>query len=1208
MRTLFLLIAASLYGGQSLTLLNRNASASLAAQDKTQPWRVEMYAHDVDLGPARNLAEFPAYGFQIRVIGVGNALSLNTFAWNDGESGTCQFNPGPAFYLRLQRDPVARTVTCEAWDVDGVRIFSGLKTFTGNSSDTGANVFVGGSSSDATVGNIAFLRIHSTLVPVNSRPPVTFDNVDRLHEWKFDNSLTDEVGSVTLTSGGGSAVYVSTPNQGNYSRPKVKPTSWSDWTSLRTGTSEELTGSDSYSQADASNSVTCLWQQLSGPSRLVFSDQTACDPVVSGALPGPYTFQLTVEGVSGAPGTSTIAAGAIPTDNNGVVANSAAADAIFGPMIAFGRNPWGGADRTALTGLKARNVAGYEARYSKEWLDYKTGTVAYKGFWLSSGAPRAVLDGSINATDMAIPVVSTAGLTLTFPTAVQIGFNGEYVLIASNTGNTLNVAPNGRGWGGTTATSHSSGAVAYQSVAFGTGTAFLADYCGGDSGPAVGTGSVTAGTVAINAASTTLTGSGTNWTTGGGGVVFPGMIVRFQGTISAVPFTFVARVSSVGSTTSITLDRAFPAAAANVSGASYRIYNDNRSWSPRWTRPDASVGHAIFDRPACISDSQLIFGGGLESYTDTQQTGMAHSGFTGTWSSQGGNGTPNFYDEVAANYALYLRSGSQEALEAARWIGDVWAKSPWIDQGWGSSIGIPRNIGALGITASVMVDGRDDLYTIRKLASQGEAKINQIGNDCTLGDLREEAFMFSWVALAAQFDTANQAAWRAVLDDILARDQACQAANGSYKNYIYFSPGHAVTMTNGSNLISGTDMGTGICASTWNGTVNATNGSATVTGSGIPTVPTSPVGHISITGTRGGQPYIWRGPYTGSGGTITIAAPWTGDSGSLVAVVHNDENMLSIGTSNSDPDTALLTDCYYVSSTELRLTNNWAGATGSKNVYRSNITGVGVQPFQAGIKALQYRLARQAAADPAPWQTLSINMGNWMRTVGHDPYTRGLAIGVEFANCQDVLLPTGYSAGPPPTNSVPGNFIQTGCQTPVTGFGSQESRILNAEAQTAASDLQRLSPSSTALAWGDNFYGALYGVPSLTQGGLPTDDGIGNAFGDTASMNNGKWYGFQFGVGMAHQWPAVRVGGLAPADPVTVGTSVAALSGETGAPTMIYTFATGETENAPCSAGTAGWYCPGVANAAVQREVLGQLVRQMPGGELRGERRPVRLR
>src|SRR5581483_7259493 len=33
---------------------------------------------------------------------------------------------------------------------------------------------------------------------------------------------------------------------------------------------------------------------------------------------------------------------------------------------------------------------------------------------------------------------------------------------------------------------------------------------------------------------------------------------------------------------------------------------------------------------------------------------------------------------------------------------------------------------------------------------------------------------------------------------------------------------------------------------------------------------------------------------------------------------------------------------------------------------------------------------------------------------------------------------------------------------------------------------------------------------------------------------NYKWYGFLFGIGMSHQWPAVRLGGVAPAKMRTI--------------------------------------------------------------------------
>jgi len=52
--------------------------------------------------------------------------------------------------------------------------------------------------------------------------------------------------------------------------------------------------------------------------------------------------ELTVTDQAGNAATSVTHIGPVATDDNGVVVNAnPAADAILGPMIAFGQNPWG---------------------------------------------------------------------------------------------------------------------------------------------------------------------------------------------------------------------------------------------------------------------------------------------------------------------------------------------------------------------------------------------------------------------------------------------------------------------------------------------------------------------------------------------------------------------------------------------------------------------------------------------------------------------------------------------------------------------------------------------------------------------------------------------------------------------------------------------------------------------------------------------------
>ena len=104
--------------------------------------------------------------------------------------------------------------------------------------------------------------------------------------------------------------------------------------------SAQLDGSYSYSLADSSSAVSYSWQETSGPTPVVWSDNTAATPTMTGLVFGTYNFSLQVTDVNGSTNTATLQVGAVATDNNGVVINADPnVDKIFGPMIAFGKNP-----------------------------------------------------------------------------------------------------------------------------------------------------------------------------------------------------------------------------------------------------------------------------------------------------------------------------------------------------------------------------------------------------------------------------------------------------------------------------------------------------------------------------------------------------------------------------------------------------------------------------------------------------------------------------------------------------------------------------------------------------------------------------------------------------------------------------------------------------------------------------------------------------
>jgi hypothetical protein len=283
--------------------------------------------------------------------------------------------------------------------------------------------------------------------------------------------------------------------------------------------------------------------------------------------------------------------------------------------------------------------------------------------------------------------------------------------------------------------------------------------------------------------------------------------------------------------------------------------------------------------------------------------------------------------------------------------------------------------------------------------------------------------------------------------------------------------------------------------------------------------------------------------------------------------------------------------CTWVSSTQLTLGVAYQGTTGTKSYGAELLNSPGTQPFMMGLLANALWHTWQATGNTTA-QQLILNVTNWIQVMGWRASSKGLYYVRDSVDCE-----------PNP------EAIQFCIDA--NDFSDQSTREFAAEVIGGMGRAYSLDPSISGLATRiDTHTGALFGEPGY--GGPETSDGfVGASLGLPGNLETsrlGKYYGFYFGFGFDATWDAARIGGLAPADPVTVGTSVAALSGETGAPSVIYTSATAATETVPCTAGTSGWYCPGAGDRRLGTEILAQVVRQMPGGELRGERRPVRIK
>jgi hypothetical protein len=456
--------------------------------------------------------------------------------------------------------------------------------------------------------------------------------------------------------------------------------------------------------------------------------------------------------------------------------------------------------------------------------------------------------------------------------------------------------------------------------------------------------------------------------------------------------------------------------------------------------------------------------------------------------------------------------------------------------------------------------------------------------------------------MAARYETdpTDKAAFIASLATLLAREQTCQQGDGFYPSYNYynfFSP--TVTFTTGSTAGTGTGIPAGLCASVATGTATATNGSATIAGSGLPAVGAAV--SISISGTRGGQPFSWQGRWSGSGSSITLSGLWAGDSGTITWISHSDGYHTMFSNAVDDATFNTANPCFWNSSSSITLGKPWGGANGSFTNYRGNLVGAGVQPFMAGIKALEYYFAIQATsgATQTGFQTLANQLTNWIKDTGYDPRTKGLFYGRGFGACEVPVNPPGFNQATF-TSSPAFDYSISECQW---GFGPgavSAARALNSEAQNALRLIYETAPTSPNRTFGDNFYGAQWGDASLTTG-LPTNDGFSNDYATSGALGAGKWYGFQFGVGMAHQWPAARLGGVAPVDTRTFTLGYVAPIGTTST-AVVYTAPSGASSTIACSAGACS-----LPTDWRQGNYLFRMEYTVPGGVMRGDLLPLKL-
>ncbi len=1141
-----LLMAGSLYAGQSLT----NAiSASIPQLSTTSPHRLEWAMHDW----SKTGTGYPA---RVNAASIGCYLTSGNF--------TCdptQVNSGSAMQINLNSQPTTTvygryqfcpgglpggtaepTISLELWDVSGNRIGAVTRTYT---TVTTANWTTGifFHNTGLAAGAVAFARIHSVCLPLNSRTPTTVSNADRLYEWKLDGNGTAAIGGVNAGAGG---TYTDTPNQGSYPVIRIAPTSWINWTSMRVGVQNILDGSASYSQSDATDTTTCQWAITSAPASAVgrqwISNRNSCTARFVPTVFGTYTFSLSASG--SAPVTQSI--GAVETDDKGVVKLSADAAKFFGPMMHYGRSKWQYMDKLNYDSFVARSAA-HLAEIPAPWEAWKTGTISYTRQSVSTTTTT-----SYTATATSIVVADASQFnTSTLPIVLSTDkfSGGEHIRICSVSINTLTVCAGGRGWNNTTAGALASGARLHQMQVVGNSTTFLTDVCPAGIGPA-GAIEYTAGTISLTPNSTSVSitpASGGNWTNLGG------RILRVEGTISGQPFVFAATLNS-GNSSGGTLNRPFPASAAALTDVSYHLLSADRWIALEWTHPggiptggssalqSSTIGLYV---SGCESDTRLSVRGYTEAIPTGSESNVKYSVGRGTWFADTGI---NFYDEPLAFYGDYFRSGDESRRTAARYLSTRWLWHPLLAGGYGALDA--REASITGAVANLVLDpgtqSTNAWAIVRRLASIGA---NHASVGCN-ADLRENAYRQSWLALAAAFDPvgANRTTFAAQVAANYTRDNSCKGADNSHpQEYFQDSSIPGLSVTNGSAtvtasfstpFVSGTS---GTCPELSFGVLSLVNGSTTATHSSGATFASGGAILVIWNGRPDGQPF--HSNYTFVSSTqLTLAEPWANGSGTYTYQILPPANnstyfrnfrTISVASGLNDPNFGPIYACRFVSTTQITLDRPYAGATVAATSASTgmrlgvnNLMGPGTQPFIAGIKAFALDLSTYTtdSTTNANYAVLRNALSAWAISARDEPIN-GFPYGRGMPQCE------------PPTQRTSGCYYSTLDATAI-----KTGRVLGAEVARAMRWWYEAAPTPENRAIGDTLYAGMWSKPGFDAADVPSDP-LGAA--DYQNVTTYKWNGFYWGMGAAYQWPAVREGGLASPSTQTLRIAYTAPAGAT---------------------------------------------------------------
>jgi hypothetical protein len=481
------------------------------------------------------------------------------------------------------------------------------------------------------------------------------------------------------------------------------------------------------------------------------------------------------------------------------------------------------------------------------------------------------------------------------------------------------------------------------------------------------------------------------------------------------------------------------------------------------------------------------------------------------WSQMGA--PANYYDNVAAYYALYYRSGIDDYLTAARKLADRFWESPPIDQGvmQGGYAYTGRSVSAMGLVLRAL-DGRPDMW-----AGAGDGTYSGLHNIWDMSIYTLNALYVSWagprLSLYDQRETSYRLAmlsYCALFDTDSTYQSLCQAA----------------IVSSFTSLWTPTKFPDG----SWS-VMYAGNASWELTGH------TFPAGYGSSAIVTNGSTAVVG---VGTTGWVSSAFP------SRMWFVNSSPTTEPANNAAGDPVSYNAT---FVDSTHLTLDSPYQGTTGSHGWENAGLTGWASQPYMMGILSWAFDMAAKAVATVSPTtaalaHSYSVAAADWIRDYGYWPTAKGM-----------YYLAGGLECQPPISDS---NAICT------QGYAPDQARALSAEALRGLDLAYAYNQDSSLKSLTDTLYNAMWAKPGTCPSGSttcvsdgtyldPMDDGqymmATPPLGSLGTATPWKWFGLFFGVSAQSSWPGYRSGGLQPraAEPLYLGGNLPGVPGATAA-------------------------------------------------------------